>query len=80
MAKRGLLIVFEGCDRSGKSTQCKKLIDFLRKDGQKAELLRFPGISHKDFFFPLKKKSFGVLKFIMESFIKTKTHSDQVWN
>ncbi|KAI3653778.1 hypothetical protein MP228_001725 [Amoeboaphelidium protococcarum] len=25
--KRGLLIVFEGCDRSGKSTQCQKLVD-----------------------------------------------------
>lgn len=24
-ATRGALIVFEGCDRSGKTTQCKKL-------------------------------------------------------
>jgi dTMP kinase len=29
MTKRGLFIVFEGCDRSGKSTQCKLLSDRL---------------------------------------------------
>ena len=40
---RGALIVFEGCDRSGKSTQCKKLVDALNGDGIKAKLLRFPG-------------------------------------
>ncbi|GFR95417.1 thymidylate kinase [Elysia marginata] len=41
-ANRGKLIVFEGCDRSGKSTQCAKLIERLRKEGHKAELLKFP--------------------------------------
>ena len=41
--KRGSLIVFEGCDRCGKTTQCKKLVDSLKKDGVKAELWRFPG-------------------------------------
>ncbi len=25
--KRGLLIVFEGCDKTGKSTQCKLLFE-----------------------------------------------------
>ncbi|XP_070539108.1 thymidylate kinase-like [Ptychodera flava] len=39
---RGALIVLEGCDRSGKTTQCQKLVDALRKDGQKVEFLRFP--------------------------------------
>ncbi len=29
--KRGLLIVFEGCDKTGKSTQCKLLFEELNK-------------------------------------------------
>ncbi|RUS76209.1 hypothetical protein EGW08_016016 [Elysia chlorotica] len=41
-ARRGKLIVFEGCDRSGKSTQCAMLTDRLRKDGHKVEQLKFP--------------------------------------
>ena len=41
--RRGALIVLEGCDRSGKSTQCKKLVESLRERGTKAELMRFPG-------------------------------------
>lgn len=40
---RGALIVLEGCDRSGKSTQCGKLVDALRKAGMKCRLLHFPG-------------------------------------
>lgn len=28
---RGALIVFEGCDRSGKSTQCKRLGKIINK-------------------------------------------------
>ncbi|RKP19054.1 P-loop containing nucleoside triphosphate hydrolase protein [Rozella allomycis CSF55] len=39
--KRGILIVFEGCDRSGKSTQSKLLYEFL-KERTSVELLRFP--------------------------------------
>ena len=41
--RRGALIVLEGCDRSGKSTQCKKLVEALRESGNQAELMRFPG-------------------------------------
>src|SRR5476649_2111915 len=41
-APRGSLIVFEGIDKSGKSTQCLKLVDALMRDGMKAELMRFP--------------------------------------
>jgi len=40
--KRGALIVFEGCDRSGKTTQCLKLLEKLSADGKKVELLKFP--------------------------------------
>uniref|UniRef100_A0A0B6YQ72 Thymidylate kinase n=1 Tax=Arion vulgaris TaxID=1028688 RepID=A0A0B6YQ72_9EUPU len=39
---RGALIVFEGCDRSGKSTQCAKLAEKLIADGKKVKLMKFP--------------------------------------
>lgn len=39
---RGSLIVLEGVDRSGKSTQCKKLVDYLNSTGRPASLMRFP--------------------------------------
>lgn len=39
---RGALIVFEGCDKSGKSTQCKKLVDVLNQNGTITEQWRFP--------------------------------------
>ena len=39
---RGALIIFEGLDRSGKSTQCKLLSDSLKKIGLKVCNLRFP--------------------------------------
>lgn len=41
-AKRGKLLVFEGLDRSGKSTQCERLVNHLRHQGQKVQHLRFP--------------------------------------
>ena len=41
--KRGALIVFEGCDRSGKSTQCKKILDALSLDNVNVAADRFPG-------------------------------------
>lgn len=39
---RGALIVFEGCDKSGKSTQVEKLVEALNTNGIKAEKGRFP--------------------------------------
>eukprot|EP00128_Syssomonas_multiformis_P014427 Colp12_sorted_trinity150504_noHs@34789 len=39
---RGSLIVFEGIDRCGKSTQCKRLVESLNAAGKPAELWRFP--------------------------------------
>jgi len=41
---RGKLIVFEGLDRSGKSTQCARLVESLGKQGQKVKHMRFPGM------------------------------------
>jgi dTMP kinase len=40
--KRGRLIVFEGSDCSGKSTQINLLIERLRKEGNSVETLDFP--------------------------------------
>jgi thymidylate kinase len=42
-SRRGALIVFEGCDRAGKSTQCKKLVQALRQKNIEAEYMSFPG-------------------------------------
>ncbi|KAF2170743.1 hypothetical protein M409DRAFT_63822 [Zasmidium cellare ATCC 36951] len=44
-SKRGHLIVFEGLDRSGKSTQCERLVEYLQSQGQKVEHARFPNRS-----------------------------------
>jgi len=40
--KRGALIVFEGCDRSGKTTQVNKLIARLNEEGKATKMMRFP--------------------------------------
>ena len=40
--QRGVFIVFEGCDRSGKTTQVIKLVERLNKSGQAAVMRRFP--------------------------------------
>ncbi|PWA14417.1 hypothetical protein CCH79_00011077 [Gambusia affinis] len=41
-SKRGALIVLEGVDRAGKTTQCKKLVQALQQSGRPAEMMRFP--------------------------------------
>nr|CAD7198316.1 unnamed protein product [Timema douglasi] len=43
---RGALIVFEGCDRAGKTTQCKKLVDALVQKGFPAKYMNFPAVIH----------------------------------
>ncbi|XP_033117893.1 thymidylate kinase-like [Anneissia japonica] len=40
--RRGALIILEGVDRSGKSTQCRKLVKTLQEQGEKVHLMRFP--------------------------------------
>ena len=40
--KRGALIVFEGCDRSGNTTQVAKLVRELNKEGKPTKMIRFP--------------------------------------
>ncbi|XP_029970195.1 thymidylate kinase-like [Salarias fasciatus] len=41
-AKRGALIVLEGVDKAGKTTQCNKLVQALQQSGRPAEMMRFP--------------------------------------
>ena len=43
MLKRGAFLVFEGVDRCDKTTQTKLLVEKLKQDGRKVELMRFPG-------------------------------------
>lgn len=43
--KRGAFIVFEGLDRSGKSTQTNLLLNYLKLKNIKSVQMRFPGIS-----------------------------------
>uniref|UniRef100_A0A8C4YS60 Deoxythymidylate kinase n=1 Tax=Gopherus evgoodei TaxID=1825980 RepID=A0A8C4YS60_9SAUR len=40
--RRGALVVLEGVDRTGKTTQSRRLVEALRASGHLAELLRFP--------------------------------------
>lgn len=40
--KRGALIVLEGCDRSGKTTQCRKIVESLKNKQIFAETFSFP--------------------------------------
>ncbi|XP_031554764.1 thymidylate kinase-like isoform X2 [Actinia tenebrosa] len=39
---RGAFICLEGCDRAGKSTQSKLLVDYIRSLGSSVEQMRFP--------------------------------------
>lgn len=41
--QRGALLVLEGCDRVGKSTQAKRLVAALKNLGIPAEFRGFPG-------------------------------------
>ena len=42
---RGILVAFEGCDRGGKSTQCKMLVDYFKTTGRDVAHFSFPGLS-----------------------------------
>lgn len=42
--QRGALIVVEGLDRAGKSSQCEMLQDYLSRNGHNVKYIRFPGI------------------------------------
>ncbi|XP_022197194.2 thymidylate kinase-like [Nilaparvata lugens] len=39
---RGVFIVFEGGDRCGKTTQCKRIVEYLKSTGISCEYMNFP--------------------------------------
>ena len=43
MGLRGAMIVVEGLDRAGKSSQCTRLVENLQKQGRQVKHMRFPG-------------------------------------
>ena len=43
LKSRGALIVVEGLDRAGKTSQCQLLLEDLRKRGHQAKYIKFPG-------------------------------------
>ena len=45
---RGALVVVEGLDRSGKSTQCQRLSKYLAEQGQRVKYIKFPGDSYNN--------------------------------
>lgn len=50
--RRGILIAIEGCDRGGKTTQCRLLQTWLKSHaGQDGECIKFPG-THGDRLLP----------------------------
>jgi dTMP kinase len=46
--ERGKLIVLEGLDRSGKSTQAEILVEKIRNEGSKCKLIKFPSMMFGD--------------------------------
>ena len=58
--KRGALVVFEGCDRSGKTTQIQKLVNRLNEEGTPAKYVLF--FFEKICFYFLKGLFYSLIK------------------
>ncbi|CAG8149301.1 unnamed protein product [Penicillium olsonii] len=61
--RRGALIVVEGLDRAGKSSQCEKLRDYLSQQGSPVKYIRFP-----DRTTPIGK--------LIDSYLRGSSHQD----
>lgn len=62
--KKGKLIVIEGGDGSGKTTQTKLLVDYLKHKGQKVKLIEFPRYYtsfHGDIVARFQRGEFGTI-------------------
>lgn len=47
LREKGKLIVFEGIDSSGKTSQAAQLIDFFQRNGRNVDLIKFPQYQQK---------------------------------
>jgi len=48
MKKKTKLIVLEGCDASGKSTQIKLILNFLKENNIKHDFIHFPAYGNNE--------------------------------
>lgn len=64
---RGLFICIEGCDRAGKSTQSKLLVQHIKSLGRTVEQFRFPGNIYTEY---VSIFSINKLHYIKETFLK----------
>ena len=53
MGPRGAMIVVEGLDRAGKSSQCTRLVENLQKQGRQVKHMRFPGKQRTSMMYPV---------------------------
>jgi len=53
---RGYFVVFEGVDKSGKTTQSKKLVENLKAEGWRVQWMRFPDYDDSDHTGPLIRR------------------------
>ena len=60
MVSRGKFIVFEGCDRSGKTTQCYMVVEALKKKNLLDEYIKFPGMYMSFVIFFGVKRNFEI--------------------
>ncbi|KAL8664557.1 MAG: hypothetical protein Q9202_002966 [Teloschistes flavicans] len=80
---RGALIVIEGLDRAGKSTQCEKLFKYFEQQGRPVKRMRFPGPQYP--LFVLVREDEALMKQVdrstpigksIDSYLKGETHQE----
>lgn len=60
---RGAFILFEGCDRAGKTTQAIKLYEYIKGLGYPVKLWKFPGttMKHNDILILYRREQYNTL-------------------
>lgn len=71
-SRRGALIVLEGVDRAGKTTQGLRLVTALCASGHRAELLRFPGAHARGRAWRIPSPSLWALVFVSLKAFRTR--------
>lgn len=78
--KRGAFIVFEGLDKSGKSSQAKSLVDRLNDDGISAALAKFPCKMHVlSYFEGCSTFVFQLVKVLLELLSTSICEKRSIW-